>query len=84
MDELTQSISARPLDLALFERRDAPGELRWSLREDVLNTGLIPFLRAQFLMVKDLLSPEQSQLLAALSQQRQQHPIAAATLVTLC
>lgn len=70
IDEVERGLSAHPVDLSLFVRSEDEAQIQWVLRDEVLDAGLVPFLKDQFLMMPRGQSPERSALLDRLGSQR--------------
>jgi hypothetical protein len=50
-DEAVQKLTGELLDLSMFIEHEDADELRWTLPGELVETGLVPFLRAQYALL---------------------------------
>lgn len=50
-DEAVQSLTSEFLELSMFIAHEDANELRWTLPRELVETGLVPFLRAQYALL---------------------------------
>jgi hypothetical protein len=76
-DEAVRRLPDEFLDLSMFIEHEDSDEIRWSLPREILEEGLVPFLRAQYALFKQPYSQDLEDVLDQIANAKSQENIIA-------